>query len=102
MRIAEIFISWERQPEGPDGELGYILPAGPVQRNGAAEVVGFTEKPEPSYARDLIRLGALWNLFILVGGIGALLESFSKIPILARAPQWVRRSIDRLRATPMR
>ena len=46
------------EPEGPDGELGYILPAGLVPRNGAADVVGFTEKPEPSYARELIRLGA--------------------------------------------
>jgi mannose-1-phosphate guanylyltransferase len=66
------------EPDGPDGELGYILPAGSVPRNGAADVVGFTEKPELSYARELIRLGALWNLFILVGGIGALLELFEE------------------------
>jgi mannose-1-phosphate guanylyltransferase len=65
------------EPEGPGSELGYILPAEAVHRN-AVEVVGFTEKPELSYAQELLRLGALWNLFILVGGIGALLELFEE------------------------
>ncbi|HWG68728.1 MAG TPA: sugar phosphate nucleotidyltransferase [Steroidobacteraceae bacterium] len=63
------------EPAGPDSELGYILPAGGMRRN-AAGVAGFTEKPEFSYACELLRLGALWNLFILVGGVGALLKLF--------------------------
>lgn len=65
------------EPESADGELGYILPAEPARGN-AVGVVGFTEKPERSYAQELIRLGALWNLFILVGGVGALLELFEE------------------------
>jgi mannose-1-phosphate guanylyltransferase len=65
------------EPESPDSELGYILPAEEVHRN-AVGVLGFTEKPELPYAQELLRLGALWNLFILVGGIGALLELFEE------------------------
>ena len=65
------------EPEGPDSELGYILPAEAVHRN-AVRVVGFTEKPESSYARELLRLGALWNLFILAGSIAALLGQFEE------------------------
>jgi mannose-1-phosphate guanylyltransferase len=65
------------EPDGPDDELGYILPAERTNRK-AANVVGFTEKPETSYAKELLTLGALWNLFILVGSIGTLLELFQE------------------------
>ena len=65
------------EPEGPDSELGYILPA-ERQYGNASAVVGFTEKPELSYAQELLRLGAVWNLFILVGGLEALLELFEE------------------------
>jgi mannose-1-phosphate guanylyltransferase len=65
------------EPDWADGELGYVLPAEPVLRN-AVDVLGFIEKPELHYARELVRLGALWNLFILVGGVGALIELFEE------------------------
>jgi mannose-1-phosphate guanylyltransferase len=64
-------------PEAPDQELGYILPAERV-RGTAVDVVGFAEKPSLAYARELMGLGALWNLFILVGSVGALLELFAE------------------------
>jgi mannose-1-phosphate guanylyltransferase len=65
------------EPEGPDSELGYILPAERV-KEGAVNVTGFCEKPDRRYALELIALGALWNLFILAGGIRALLELFEE------------------------
>ena len=65
------------EPESPDAELGYILPAERIADKPAA-VIGFTEKPSLVYARELLSLGALWNLFILVGSVGALLELFQE------------------------
>ena len=65
------------EPESPDAELGYILPAERIPDKPAA-VIGFTEKPSSDYARELLSLGALWNLFILVGSVGALLQLFEE------------------------
>jgi mannose-1-phosphate guanylyltransferase len=65
------------EPESPDTELGYILPAERLLDKPAA-IIGFTEKPSIHYARELLSLGALWNLFILVGSVGALLELFEE------------------------
>jgi len=65
------------EPESPDAELGYILPAERVLDTPAA-VLGFTEKPSTDYARELLSLGALWNLFILVGSAGSLLQLFEE------------------------
>jgi mannose-1-phosphate guanylyltransferase len=65
------------EPDRPDAELGYILPAKRTLSKPSA-IVGFTEKPSTDYARELLTLGALWNLFILVGSVGALLELFEE------------------------
>jgi len=65
------------EPDGPDPEFGYILPAQKV-RDKPTNIAGFTEKPAPDYAEELISLGALWNLFILVGTVGALLDLFEE------------------------
>ena len=64
-------------PERADPELGYILPAEKVL-DKPAEIVGFTEKPTTDHARELLSVGALWNLSILVGSLGALLELFEE------------------------
>jgi mannose-1-phosphate guanylyltransferase len=63
------------EPDRPDSELGYILPAERASRT-AMNVIGFTEKPAKDYAKELVTLGALWNLFILIGKVGTLLELF--------------------------
>jgi len=65
------------EPDAPDGELGYILPAERV-RDKAASITGFAEKPDPDYARELISLGALWNLFILIGTVHSLLDLYAE------------------------
>ena len=82
LRIAANFASADRgaiyilgiEPEAPDPEFGYILPALPALRRPgtAAGILGFVEKPAPAHARELISLGALWNLFILVGTVSRL------------------------------
>jgi mannose-1-phosphate guanylyltransferase len=65
------------EPDHPDSELGYILPAEKVT-DGPALITGFKEKPTMEHAQELIALGALWNLFILAGSVRALLEVFSE------------------------
>jgi mannose-1-phosphate guanylyltransferase len=64
-------------PDRPDEELGYIVPA---QKNadGPTSVLRFVEKPDPEQARDLLRIGALWNMFIIAGSIRALLALFDR------------------------
>jgi mannose-1-phosphate guanylyltransferase len=65
------------EPDAPDPELGYILPASPVGERPVG-ISGFTEKPTPEYAKDLISLGAVWNLFVFVGTVRALLDLFEE------------------------
>lgn len=64
-------------PDSPDPELGYIHPAQGMT-DKPAPIVGFTEKPSIGFARELISLGALWNLFILAGSVNALLQLFAR------------------------
>jgi mannose-1-phosphate guanylyltransferase len=65
------------EPASADPELGYILPAERVVDRPAL-ITGFKEKPNAEHARELIALGALWNLFIVVGSVSALLELFTE------------------------
>jgi mannose-1-phosphate guanylyltransferase len=64
-------------PEFADSELGYIVPG----RLGAelSPVSQFAEKPSPREAQALIERGALWNVFVLVAQVSAL------VALLARA-----------------
>jgi mannose-1-phosphate guanylyltransferase len=63
------------EPEGPDPELGYIVPA---SRSGhePATVLRFIEKPTAARARALLDQGALWNMFIVAASVQALLGLF--------------------------
>jgi mannose-1-phosphate guanylyltransferase len=63
------------EPERPDQELGYIVPSD-RRRGVPANVTRFVEKPPMDIARELITDGALWNTFIFVGSVGALLRMF--------------------------
>jgi mannose-1-phosphate guanylyltransferase len=63
------------QPDEPDTELGYILPA-QRSRDKPAGVLRFIEKPTAARARSLLEHGALWNAFILAGTAAALLRLF--------------------------
>jgi mannose-1-phosphate guanylyltransferase len=61
------------EPEGPDSELGYIVP-GDRRSDGTFEVVQFIEKPTAARARELIDKGALWNAFILAASVQTVLH----------------------------
>ena len=61
----------------PDEELGYILP-GRDDGTGTLQVDRFVEKPSASLASALIDGGALWNAFILVARVQALLELYQR------------------------
>jgi len=63
------------EPQEPDTELGYIVPA---SRSGhdPAPVLRFIEKPSAERARALLDQGALWNMFIVAASVRALLGLF--------------------------
>ena len=63
------------EPEEPDTELGYIVPA-PRSRDIPARVLRFIEKPTQAQARALVEQGALWNIFIMAASVRALLGLF--------------------------
>jgi mannose-1-phosphate guanylyltransferase len=63
------------EPDAPDTELGYILPAS-RSRAGAVEVLRFIEKPNEIRARVMLDQGALWNVFIMAASVRTLLSLF--------------------------
>jgi mannose-1-phosphate guanylyltransferase len=63
-------------PQEPDPEFGYIVPA--VRSSGAvAPVERFVEKPSAEVARGLIEAGALLNMFIIAASARALLGLYA-------------------------
>jgi len=63
------------EPDEPDTELGYILPAS-RERDAAVGVLRFIEKPNEFRARVLLDQGALWNVFIMAASVRTLLSLF--------------------------
>jgi mannose-1-phosphate guanylyltransferase len=63
------------EPDEPDVELGYILPAA-RSREQPCGVLRFIEKPSASRAKILLEQGALWNAFIMAGSVKTLLGLF--------------------------
>jgi mannose-1-phosphate guanylyltransferase len=63
------------EPDEPDTELGYVLPAS-RSHDQAVGVLRFIEKPGEIRARLLLDQGALWNVFIMAASAGALLSLF--------------------------
>lgn len=61
------------EPEGPDPELGYIIPQKSGQQN-AQGVRHFVEKPSRGVASKLIQEGGLWNSGIFAASAQRLLE----------------------------
>jgi mannose-1-phosphate guanylyltransferase len=64
------------EPGEADTELGYIVPAHQHDDEPAA-VLSFVEKPDAVQARRLLAAGALWNMFIIAGSAGALLQLYA-------------------------
>src|SRR5450631_898234 len=64
-------------PEKADTELGYILPAGRKSDTPTA-VLSFVEKPDSVRVGELLKAGALWNMFIIAGSVQALLALYER------------------------
>lgn len=61
--------------ESPETDYGWIEPAPwPLDGEMAFPVLRFWEKPSPVLADRLLRVGALWNSFVMVGRVETLLE----------------------------
>jgi mannose-1-phosphate guanylyltransferase len=75
------------EPESPEVEYGWIEPGQPIR--GQAKICGvrrFWEKPNKMLAQVLQLRGCLWNSFVMVASVLALLEVIeSAIPELYRS-----------------
>ncbi len=81
------------EPDGPDTEYGWIVPA------GGDRVAAFVEKPGAPRAAELFAVGALWNAFMLASSARALVALFSRaVPGLLRSFRAARGRADRERA----
>jgi mannose-1-phosphate guanylyltransferase len=62
---------------GPETEYGWIEPGAPLGRVGAtlvSSVTRFVEKPSLPVAQACLRAGALWNTFVVVARVAALVD----------------------------
>jgi len=75
------------EPESPEVEYGWIEPAQPIRAQ--RELFGvrrFWEKPEKTLAQVLQMRGCLWNSFVMVASVQALMEIIeTAIPELYRS-----------------
>ena len=65
------------QPTGPETEYGWIEPGDPVDAASPTiwRVLRFREKPSPEEALECFATGWLWNTFVMIAPVGALLEA---------------------------
>jgi len=75
------------EPDSPEVEYGWIEPGGSLKTNPRVLAVRrFWEKPNPMLAQVLQLRGCLWNSFVMVASVQALLEIIeSATPELYRA-----------------
>lgn len=76
------------EPKRPAVEYGWIEVGGTVRASctGVFRVRGFQEKPPLPIAKQLLRSGALWNTFVMVGHVNAFLEmAAASVPDLLQA-----------------
>ena len=62
------------EPEGPETEYGWIEPAAAIPGTRLLGVSRFWEKPEPAVAVALFARRCLWNSFVIVATVSALLD----------------------------
>ena len=83
-------------PHRPETGYGYLLPDSPVRRcEKTYHVKAFTEKPSLSAAYEIMRLGGLWNTFVMVFKLSRMLDilerlvpdSFYAMEELVRSPR---------------
>ncbi|HEX7375159.1 MAG TPA: sugar phosphate nucleotidyltransferase [Steroidobacteraceae bacterium] len=64
------------EPDEADPELGYIVPA--AEAGEIRAVDRFVEKPVAALATDLVAQGAVWNSFIIVAQLQAMLRLYER------------------------
>jgi mannose-1-phosphate guanylyltransferase len=67
--------------DAPESQYGWIEPGDPLKLRNAGPVFRirrFWEKPSPDIAQELLRQGFLWNSFVVVARITALLDLFAR------------------------
>jgi mannose-1-phosphate guanylyltransferase len=67
-------------PDRPETGYGYLLPDSPVRRcEKTFHVKAFIEKPSLSTAYEIMRLGGLWNTFVMVFKLSRMLDILERI-----------------------
>ena len=64
-------------PTAPETEYGWIEPQHSILGNAPRSITRvnrFWEKPDSQLAKELMERGCLWNSFVMVGQVGALLQ----------------------------
>jgi mannose-1-phosphate guanylyltransferase len=86
-RRRDLIVLLGLEPESPEVEYGWIEPDGSLKiTSGVLGVRRFWEKPNPMLAQVLQLRGCLWNSFVMVASVQALLETIeSATPELYRA-----------------
>jgi len=83
-------------PDRLETGYGYILPAGALDTiDGIHKVDAFTEKPDPTSARDIIARGGLWNTFVMIFKLSQMLtllkefapDGFAAMSELRQSPE---------------
>jgi mannose-1-phosphate guanylyltransferase len=82
------------EPDTPEVEYGWIepgAPLGPVDAD-ACSVRRFWEKPSHETAVSLLAGGCLWNMFVMIGSVGAFRRLLSaSVPDMVRAFEMIER-----------
>ena len=75
------------EPKSPEVDYGWIEAGETIGRHsGLSQVGGFREKPQLPVAEALLREGALWNTFVMVGHVCTFLEmAWAAVPSLLQA-----------------
>jgi mannose-1-phosphate guanylyltransferase len=82
------------RPDSPETGYGWIEPGLELER-GIRLVRRFWEKPDADAASACMRRGGLWNTFVFVAGVSAIVEAGRRaLPALHAALDDIRRSTD--------
>jgi mannose-1-phosphate guanylyltransferase len=99
--VASSFVALDRHPDlvvllgvepnAAESEYGWIEPGDAMPHSPLRSVRSFREKPTPPGAAQLLASGCLWNSFVMVARVAALLEMIRRtLPALDQAFSTIR------------
>jgi mannose-1-phosphate guanylyltransferase len=78
-KVPRLIVLLGISPDRAESDYGWIQPGAPLSFGASIfGVTKFWEKPGPELARKLWRKGCLWNSFVLVGSLAALVELIAR------------------------